>query len=457
MKRLKVYSLSLLLMTATVTVAQNTIIRGSFKKAGVQNVMNREIYVGTADNGNLKQALANILKPEDYSFQFGVDNSMGIFDQIAFIGSQGELYPLYVGKNEEIEINVDRGRGVLSGKIGKENEVLAKWIAIMTPLRQLVYTSEGRAKPAARFHQAITKATEDTDLLLATVNTGNSKFDADVRKVLYFMTMLDVLHMFDQGMCFNSHEDYPDYIQRLFSSDVFKDSSVMKYCPLAFDLLTLYGFGKHIIYDNQMGSSAEYITEDISCKELRSSFIVDVVQRGMVWDLKSFDEKHGSEVLPAQREKYEMLKRRITVNQEGGDWIDFTYPDITGKMHSLSDYLGRVVVVDVWATWCAPCKAEIPHLQTLEKEFEGKDVVFISLSIDTEKEKWSQFVKEKGLGGIQLITYNKGTIVDDYAVDAVPRFMVFSRHGKTVSTNAPRPSTPELKEMIERALKIDNK
>ena len=452
MKRLKFLSLSLLLMTATVAVAQNTIIKGSFKKAGVQNVMAKEIYVGTVENGNLKQVLANILKPENYAFQFGVDKTTGIFDKIVFIGSQGEFYPLYVGKNETIEITVEKGCGVLSGKIGKENEVLAKWITIMTPLRQLVYTTEGRGKPAEQFHQAITKATAETDALLKNVNTGNRQFDKDVKQVLRYMTMLDVLHMFDQGISFNTHEDYPQYIQNLFSSDVFKDMSVMEYSPLAFDLLMLYGFGKHIIYDHKMGSSADFVTEDISSPELRSAFIINAIEHGMIWDLKTFDEQHGAEVLPAQREKYELLKRRTLVNNEGEDWIDFTYPDAKGKMHSLSDYKGKVVVVDVWATWCAPCKAEIPHLETLEKEMKGKDVVFISLSIDTEREKWAKFIKEKALGGVQLITYNKGTIVDDYAVDAVPRFMVFSKQGKTVSTNAPRPSEPALKEMIEKAM-----
>lgn len=454
MKRLKFLSLSLLLMSATVTVAQNTIIKGTFKKAGIQNIMANEIYVGKAENGNFKQVLANILKPEDYAFQFGVDNTTGIFDQIVFIGAQGELYPLYVGKNENIEINVERGKGVLSGKIGKENEVLAKWITIMTPLRQLVYTTEGRGKPAEQFHQAITKATAEADALLKNVNTGNRQFDKDVKQVLRYMTMLDVLHMFDQGISFNTHEDYPQYIQNLFSSDVFKDMSVMEYSPLAFDLLMLYGFGKHIIYDHKMGSSAEFVTEDISCPELRSTFIINAIEHGMIWDLKTFDEQHGAEVLPAQREKYELLKRRTLVNNEGEDWIDFTYPDAKGKMHSLSDYKGKVVVVDVWATWCAPCKAEIPHLETLEKEMKGKDVVFISVSIDTDQAKWEQFVKEKGLGGVQLISYNKGVIVDDYMLDGVPRFMVFSKQGKTVSTNAPRPSTPELKAMIEKA--IDN-
>ena len=201
-----------------------------------------------------------------------------------------------------------------------------------------------------------------------------------------------------------------------------------------------------------MGGSADFVADDISSKELRSVFIVNALERGMIWDLKTFDEKNGAAVLPAQREKYELLKRRISVNTEGEDWIDFTYPDVTGKNHSLADYKGKVVVVDVWATWCMPCKAEIPHLEKLEKEMKGKDVVFISLSIDTDQAKWAQFIKEKALGGVQLITYNKGTIVDDYAVDAVPRFMVFSKQGKTISTNAPRPSEPALKEMIEKAM-----
>ena len=452
MKRLEFLSLSLLLMTATVAVAQNTIIKGSFKKAGIQNTMAKEIYVGTAENGNLKQVLANILKPENYAFQFGVDKTTGIFDKIVFIGSQGEYYPLYVGKNETIEINVERGCGVLSGKIGKENKLFAKWISIVTPLRQLVYTSEGRGKPVEQFHQTVTKATEETEALLAKINTGNRQFDQDAKQVLRYLTMLDVLHIFDQGICFNTQADYPKYIQHIFSNDMFKDMSVMQYSPVAFDLLMLYGFGKHIIYNNQAGGSAEFVSEDISCRELRSKFIINAVERGMIWDLKAFDEKHGSDVLPAQRKQYEQLLRRISVNKEGEDWIDFTYPDVTGKMHSLSDYKGKVVVVDVWATWCMPCKAELPHLEALEKEMKGKDVVFISLSIDTEKEKWAQFIKEKALGGVQLITYNKGTIVDDYAVDAVPRFMVFSKQGKTVSTNAPRPSEPALKEMIEKAM-----
>ena len=452
MRRNIILFLSLLLLSATVTVAQTTVIKGSFKKAGVQNILAKEIYVGTADNGNLHQVLANILKPEDYAFQFGVDNTLGILGQIVFIGSEGEFYPLYVGEGETIDLRVDRGQGVLTGKLGKENQVLARWISIMSPLRQLVYTAEGRGKPAEEFHKAITRSTDEVAALLSGLNTGNARFDADARQVLKYLTMLDVLHMFDQGMCFNTQADYPKYIQTLFSTDVFSDMSVMRYSPVAFDLLMLYGFGRHIIYNGQMGGSAEFVADDISCPELRSTFILKAIERGMIWDLQAFDAKNGSLVLPADRARYDLLRRRIFVNQEGAAWVDFTYPDLNGTKRSLSDYRGKVVVVDVWATWCAPCKAEIPHLEELEKQMKGRDVVFISVSIDTDHAKWTQFVREKGLGGVQLFSNNKGVIVDDYQLDGVPRFMVFSKQGTTVSTNAPRPSTPELKAMIEKEL-----
>ena len=84
---------------------------------------------------------------------------------------------------------------------------------------------------------------------------------------------------------------------------------------------------------------------------------------------------------------------------------DFTYPDNKGKMVSLSDFRGKVVVVDVWATWCGPCRAEIPYLVKLEKEMEGKDVVFIGVSVDEQKDhkKWLEVLEKEGLEGVHYL------------------------------------------------------
>ncbi len=133
---------------------------------------------------------------------------------------------------------------------------------------------------------------------------------------------------------------------------------------------------------------------------------------------------------------------------------DFTYPDRNGKLVSLSDFRGKVVLVDVWATWCGPCRAEIPHLVKLEKEMEGKDVVFIGVSIDQKKDhrKWLEVLEQEGLSGVQLFAGVSPQIMKDYKFTTIPRFMVFDREGKVVTTNSPRPSSPELKKLLEKLL-----
>ncbi len=137
--------------------------------------------------------------------------------------------------------------------------------------------------------------------------------------------------------------------------------------------------------------------------------------------------------------------------------IDFRYADASGQVHALSDYKGKVVLVDVWATWCAPCKAEIPHLEKVIDHYEtNPDIVFISVSIDKQKDKakWEKFIEEHGMKGIQLITDKgfKSQIMLDYEITGVPRFMLFNKEGNIVSVNAARPSNPRLKEMIDELL-----
>tara|TARA_B100001059_G_C17691769_1_gene505341 strand:- start:492 stop:842 length:351 start_codon:yes stop_codon:yes gene_type:complete len=114
--------------------------------------------------------------------------------------------------------------------------------------------------------------------------------------------------------------------------------------------------------------------------------------------------------------------------------------------------MGRMVYVDVWATWCGPCKAEIPYLQTLEHDYSGKDVVFLSVSVDRVKEDWLEMVKEKELGGVQLWADGWSQITMDYAIFGIPRFMLFSADGKVISNNAPRPSDPEIRVLFDAHL-----
>ena len=139
--------------------------------------------------------------------------------------------------------------------------------------------------------------------------------------------------------------------------------------------------------------------------------------------------------------------------QEGDPAIDFIYPDKDGNKFSLASFKGTLIYVDVWATWCGPCKAEIPYLQKLEEEYqENCTITFLSVSVDTDKDAWLKMVKEKELGGTQLWADGWSEITKSYAIFGIPRFMLFSADGNVISTNAPRPSSDEIRGLLNANL-----
>ncbi len=131
----------------------------------------------------------------------------------------------------------------------------------------------------------------------------------------------------------------------------------------------------------------------------------------------------------------------------------FNYKNTSGEEVPLESLKGKSVYVDVWATWCGPCKREIPSLKELEKTYHGNDdIVFMSVSIDKmkDKEKWLNMVEEKELSGVQLMADNdwKSSICEDYAIRGIPRFILIDKDGNILDKNAPRPSSSEIKEVL---------
>ena len=132
------------------------------------------------------------------------------------------------------------------------------------------------------------------------------------------------------------------------------------------------------------------------------------------------------------------------------------YENYKGGKTSLSDLKGKYVYVDVWATWCGPCKAEIPALKALDKQYEGKNIHFVSLSIDDDRSHggswdkargdWKAMIAEKQLSGIQLFAPNgwQSQFVLDYKIKGIPRFILIDPNGNVVTPDAPRPSDESL-------------
>lgn len=125
----------------------------------------------------------------------------------------------------------------------------------------------------------------------------------------------------------------------------------------------------------------------------------------------------------------------------------FNYEDINGNMVSSESFKGKVVYIDVWATWCGPCRGEIPSLKKMEEELHGEPIAFVSISIDDDKKAWEKMVKEDKLGGYQLFAEGawKSSITNAYAIRGIPRFIMVDKEGLIVNANATRPSNPATK------------
>ncbi len=151
---------------------------------------------------------------------------------------------------------------------------------------------------------------------------------------------------------------------------------------------------------------------------------------------------------------YENIKKLVKGNASP---VFVNYENNAGGTTSLADLKGKYVYIDVWATWCGPCKAEIPHLQKVEKQYHDKNIEFVSISVDTKKnhDKWKKMVADKDLGGIQLLADKdfKSDFVQDYNINGIPRFILLDPAGNIVSSDAPRPSNKGLIRLFDE-LKI---
>lgn len=152
----------------------------------------------------------------------------------------------------------------------------------------------------------------------------------------------------------------------------------------------------------------------------------------------------------AQHQEQLEIDAKLAKGQPSPDFKDYT--NYNGGKSSLEDFRGSYVYIDVWATWCVPCIMEIPFLKKVEKEYEGKNIKFMSISADQPKDeqKWRNMIKEKDLHGIQLLADNaiESDFFVNYFIYGIPRFILLDPQGNIVSYDAPRPSDSTLKDLL---------
>jgi peroxiredoxin len=232
--------------------------------------------------------------------------------------------------------------------------------------------------------------------------------------------------------------------------------ALLKY-NLGYQLFQKYGA------QEQMLSTSFVEKMKMICNDtVRAAFALDRIRQITNYeqfktDIQPFKKLFASTAL---QQAYQKKEDELTVYAKGAPAYNFTLNDTKDQPVSLSDFKGKVVVMDVWAMWCAPCLAEKPFFQEVEESFKDRgDVVFLGISHDglAKKEVWKQFVAKKGWKNIELLANYNESIGKYYKIEGIPRFMIFDKEGKIVTVDAPRPSNPEFKKLIEQTLKTDER
>ena len=205
---------------------------------------------------------------------------------------------------------------------------------------------------------------------------------------------------------------------------------------------------KHFTTDDETAFQNAFDTKKASDAKLLSDEKLDENFRTVM--TKRASQEYGMVV--EMRESAMAAKKMV-----GKPSPTFTYENHKGGTSTLADFKGKYVYIDVWATWCGPCLAEIPHLKKVEAAYHDKNIVFLSISIDAKKdyEKWKNMVNQKQLGGVQLIADNdwNSKFVTDYGIQGIPRFILIDPNGNVVEADASRPSSPDLLKKLDVLLK----
>lgn len=256
---------------------------------------------------------------------------------------------------------------------------------------------------------------------------------------------------------FDNYESLPEGARdSLVFSELFGEPSKAVDTPMAEYFPSVAHLVYHSLPKGSLTNRMDYLFARYQSEPIRrrvGGLLCDDFVRRFDFGRDDFDK--GLAELEAVSKKYALDDahvRNFTRRKKSGKGTPFpegvTLVDAGGKEVGISDFRGRYVYVDLWASWCAPCVREVPFLQELEKELANKDVVFVSISLDTDEKAWRDKMKALDMHGHQLLNQDN-SLAEALKVRGIPFFVIYDKEGRLYMSDAPRPSNPDLKGLLE--------
>lgn len=198
----------------------------------------------------------------------------------------------------------------------------------------------------------------------------------------------------------------------------------------------------------------EYLVDNLENERVRQALLnvlaIEQVEQFGIKDIDELRNLHSTYVTdPVLKQAFQEKIDAWDITRPGKMSPDFRALDVDGKFHTLADYKGKYLYIDLWATWCGPCRREIPFLKKLEEEYRGRNITFLSLSTDARRADWLKVVQAQKLTGVQLFLGAGQRFQTAYKAEGIPHFILLDPEGKIVNGNMLRPSSADIRAYLD--------
>ncbi len=213
---------------------------------------------------------------------------------------------------------------------------------------------------------------------------------------------------------------------------------------------------KLVVYRDIVNNLLKYSTKQADINKITdwqtaTSLVSSMSKLSDKAELKKFDPKISSINTIQYRNAVNRMLEELLKLGKGDAAIDFTAVDVNGNSVNLASLQGKVIYIDLWATWCGPCIYEMPFFEKLKAKYKSNEnIAFVSLSIDDETDLWKRDVNKRKAEGFQWLI-NRNSLLD-YNVTGVPRTIIIDKSFKIANLNAPVPSATDTEKIIDALL-----
>jgi thiol-disulfide isomerase/thioredoxin len=375
---------------------------------------------------------------------------------------------MYLSPGDSVVINLDteafdetiryEGRGA-----GPNNFLAARFLRYEDPMRRERQASVYNAKASLFLHVNDSIRQADTQFLQSAINSfelPDAFVQNEMNTLLY--THANQLLVYHGNCRTNGSADTLGFEETYFAflkeaelvrPDLLENEYYLAYADarinyLAYD--SLKARGDSIFYTSLNRERIGLISSLFSEEKLKNKLLIS--------NMAEIVDFHGLDDLSLEFELFSKACSDTTalteLRSEYAEWQkitagnsvpEFSFEQADGQSIALSSLKGRAIYIDVWATWCGPCKREMPHLEELQKSLSKDAIHFVSISVDEDRQAWETMADEQALGGYQFITGSgwESPFTEHFKVNSIPRFILLDHEGKIISADAPRPSWGE--------------